>query len=161
MKPGHEMDALIHKEVFGLCDHEWRDPDSRVGAQCTRCKAQSAFTAVQETPAYSGSMAAAWVVVEKLRLEGRLISLSPHSSGMWLVCDAKALNPRGDGTADGFDDTVPESRFWVESPAHGVCLAALEWALPEEAIAPYLFDCLYCGRDRLHHGRECPTRREE
>ena len=124
---------------------------------CNKCNEQSAFTAVHETPPYSTDMGAAWHVVVKMRLWGQYVSVCPQPDGSWVVSSAKALNPNGDGTADGYDDTMQDVSVKVSNPAHGVCLVAVDDFLGAEVLDEYLVDCVLCGRRRTDgHEDGCP-----
>ena len=165
MKPGPELDALVHENVLNLCHHDWK-PDQwptpsgglHYASKCAKCEAWSHLTVWLNTPNYSRDMGMAWLVVEKLRLGGSLVSIAPEPDGMWVVSCTKALNPKGDGTADGFDDTYPDTTVKVASPAHGVCLLAVDYLLDEATLNEYLVDCMFCGETRAKgHTKDCPA----
>ena len=138
MKPGKELNALIATKIMGWKDlgmaindvHDelhWLDPDQ---------------LEKWSIPNYSVSIAAAWDVVEKLRSAGLIVSVGSYPDGKtW-------LKPPFDG-APGPEwtlQTIPEHYIcdiskqhpdwgmeWVcwgdgvgLSPAHAICLAALD-----------------------------------
>lgn len=157
MKPGPELDALVHEKVFEMCVHEWLRDGHGDETFCKKCKGGWLFTAVHTTPKYSTDMGAAHLVVENQRRQGQYVSVSPQPEGDWIVCSTKALNPRGDGTADGFDDTMPDTTVRVLTPAHGICLVAVDYLLPSGSLDEYVVDCALCGRTRTRgHEADCP-----
>lgn len=156
MKPGRELDALVHEKVFDLCAHDWRTDGHGDRTSCRKCGAFERTTAIIHTPEYSTEMGAAWAVVELLRRRGSLVSVSAQPEGFWIVSADKALNPRGDGTADGWDDTTPDLAMKVATPAHGICLVAVDYLLVEEVLDEYMIDCVFCKATRKEgHLRGC------
>lgn len=139
MKPGPELDALVHEKVFEMCVHEWLRDGHGDETFCKKCKGGWLFTAVHTTPNYSTDMGYAWAVVEHERLHGQYVSVSPQPDGTWIVSSVKALNPRMDGTADG------------------ICLVAVDYLLPSGSLDEYVMDCALCGRTRTRgHEADCP-----
>lgn len=135
MKPGPELDALVREKFFV---HE-------------------IFSLLNPPQPYSQEIGAAWLVVEELRLQGQLVGVFSQPDGSWIVSSSKALNPNGDGTADGYDDTVNDTTVRVASPAHGICLVSVEFDLPDGVLDEYVVDCTFCGRTRTRgHEKDCP-----
>lgn len=156
MRPGRELDELVHEKVMGLCAHDWRSVGGKL-TTCRKCPAVAAVAAIEATPAYSADVGAAWAVVEKLRIGGSLVSVSPQPEGHWFVNASKALNPRGDGTADGWDDTYPDTTVRVANPAHGICLVAADHLIDEADLNEFLVVCLFCGQTQANgHDEGCP-----
>lgn len=122
MKPGRELDALIVEKVIGWKPFKkkweagahrgyhdaWLDGEGR--EVCIQC------------PEYSTDIAAAWVVVEKLRESKKTIALSSvyHQTAnpywSW-ICRIEWTDKRlGYQTSIGLSESVP----------HAICLAALD-----------------------------------
>ena len=157
--PGADLDALVHAHVFGLCPHAWRERHGGDAApRCSKCGISSDFVYATTVPPYSTSAALAWSVAERLRLDGSLVSVHARPDGTWETRVEYALNPRGDGTADGWDETLVAASVRTLTMPHGVCLVAVAPSLPEDGLDPYLAACPDCGRDVLDHARDCVRR---
>lgn len=159
MKPGPELDALVHEKVMGRCPHDWEHwprttmhPDGY--RTCKLCKADDRFVQT-DIPRYSTNMVAAWLVVEKMRLGGELAVIAALPDGSWSVSYEKALNPRGDGTADDWDHTTPHCRFRTVTPTHGICIGAVDMYLDEDALDEWKIGCFVC--DTTHKEGHKPT----
>lgn len=126
MKPGREMDALIHQRVFGLCVHVWEteETDHFVGERkhtCAECGDVKETTypmlgpRSHLAPYYSTSIAAALQVLEKM--DSCQVEKNPHYAdrhgGLWFV-SVTTYNPERYGEA--YADTLP----------HAISLAALQ-----------------------------------
>lgn len=156
MKPGRELDVLVHEKVMGFCAHGWAHDGHGDRTTCSKCGKHERHVAYPDTPRYSTDMGAAWAVVEKFRVGGSLVSISAQPEGHWFVNASKALNPNGDGTADGWDDTYPDTTVRVASPAHGICLVAVDHLLDEADRNEFLVDCLFCGETQAKgHAPDC------
>jgi hypothetical protein len=103
MQAGAEMNALVAERVFGECPHRLvmmkadnSDPtDDYINWRCRHCR--KAFrglryrsthdtwrgmrTSAYPHPHYSTDIAAAWLVVEKLRGSGYLVRIQEHPDG--------------------------------------------------------------------------------
>jgi len=151
MKAGPEFDALIHEKHFSLCAHDWAKVSRvvlggrHVVPQCSKCGALEAMVVHVETPKYSTDITAAWAVVETERQRGGYISLTPLPNGKWRANRSKALNPRGDGTADNYDDTYPDSHVEADTAPMAICMAVAPFFLDEADMAEYLVECWVCG----------------
>lgn len=160
MKPGPALDAFVHEHVFGLCNHVWAMASGAVpggwhhARQCSKCMVYETFVVHPNTPPYSTDISAAWGVMEHLRRGGCLLSILPEPRGTWWVTPQKALNPRGDGTAEGWDDTIPESTYRTQTAMHGICLAAIDYLLEEEALQDYVV-CRLCQELECEHAASC------
>lgn len=165
MKPGPELDALVHEHVFQLCNHVWVIASGAVpggwhhNRQCSKCAVYESLVVHVNTPPYSTDIAAAWGVMEHLRRGGWLLSILPEPRGTWWVTPQVALNPRGDGTAEGWDDTLPECTFRTQTVMHGICLAAVEHLLGEEVLKDYVV-CRICQELEQAHAESCLALRE-
>ena len=148
LEPGRELDVCLHEKVLQLCAHAWGSGFSPDGLDtgrdyvCPKCRGNSRFVAHLETPRYSTDPGDAWLLVEHMRRGGLFVHVANQPDGMWLVSAEKALNPRGDGTADGYDDTMPGVMVKTATMPHGVCLVALDQytLLSEGALDPWAFD---------------------
>jgi len=161
MNPGRELDILVHEQVLRLCVHDdqFLSADTGYVYRCRKCGSNGHGLERKEPnpPPYSTDMTAAWKVVEGLRLGGSLIGIVPRPDGLWIVSNTKTLNPRGDGTADDYDDTYPDFAFRVPNPAFGVCIAAAQWCIPEDALDVYLMVCMMCDKTVSQgHTKGCP-----
>ena len=157
MKPGPELDVVVHEHFVKKCAHVWLRDGHGDETLCRKCGASHLFTAIREVLRYSTEMGAAWTLVETLRKDGVLVTVSAQPDGSWVVAGDPALNPREDGTADGYDDTMPGRSLRTATSAHGICLLAVEDALAEGALNEFLVDCAFCGRCRIHgHEPGCP-----
>jgi len=101
MKPGRELDALIAEKVFGL-EVEWKE-----GFGSKEVFPVSRLTAI---PEYSTDIAAAWLVVEKLKGREPSIAYEGEKYG-WEV-----------------SLTINHEIFCIygKSAPHAICLAALK-----------------------------------
>lgn len=96
MKPGRELDALIAEKVMGM-----NVQHGRVWSQEGKCLRET------DLPSYSTDIAAAWEVVEKLKL---------------------GLLPDGDKWIAGQADRAgleTSNLCWGDTAPHAICLAAL------------------------------------
>lgn len=137
------MDALIHETIFKMCAHDWGQPDSAPTSWvesprwvCAKCGCGKWGCMYGVPPEYSTEIGRAWLILSKM--QGMLLSIAAQPDGFWIVSFAKALNPKEDGTSDGYDETMPETAVQVQDPAHGICLLALD---DENLMAEYLIHC--------------------
>ncbi len=123
MKPGRELDALVAEKVMGWAWPEgrcpvcgWRFAESRehgcVPDDCSQRPRPNPI-ASEAWPHYSTDIAAAWQVVEKLR--------ELHPDG-WV----NLMNGVGDGWHVSVSTGDQEYGANAKTPAHAICLAALE-----------------------------------
>lgn len=101
MKPGRELDAVIHEKVFGRTVR-WERIINRVEP----CLDDVGYLA--PCPAYSTSIARAWEVFQMSRFDGWYIGR--EASGKWKVC------------IPCWDTTFSHA----ETAPHAICLAALK-----------------------------------
>lgn len=116
-KPGRELDALIAEKVMGLKKGEYYVDYSRLTVQERNVIDRCQGWAPELLRPYSTDIAAAWQVVEKLKLHpkaaeyGVMVGASPNGGYFcWLAsrdCEAAKIYAAG--------DTGP----------HAICLAAL------------------------------------
>lgn len=151
LKPGPALDAFVHERVFGLCAHDWNGQQER-GRICAKCGIYEFASEQPHPPAYSTDIPEAWKVLEKQRLRGEYIQVAPEPEGTWCVGASKALNPREDGTADGYDDTSFRRMYRVPSAAFGICLTAVDRHFDDEHLAT-LSLCPFC--QRVHEEGGC------
>lgn len=114
MKPGPELDALIHVEVMKMPDENLV---YAIPGQAIRYSMQEA---VNLCPPYSTAIAAAWLVVEKLIKDGfypDLIS-GENPGGFYWNCELHTAN----------DEEHPDNPYQVcgDTAPHAICLAALK-----------------------------------
>lgn len=145
-EPGRELDYLIHRKVVGLCNHDWQRVKQTHRKKCSKCGASDATTMHLAAPHYSTDIGHAWQIVEKARLDGTFIVIAPLPDGAWIISEEKALNPHGDGTADGWDETWVGVRLRATTAAFGICLLSLYWEFEEGTFDEFLADCPDCGR---------------
>src|SRR5437899_3127619 len=111
LKAGRELDALVAERVMGLvrCEalHHVIEGGYCHALPTSRDKGG-------ETPCYSTSIAAAWLVVEKLQTQACVWDLVEDKGG-WFA------------TAHCYG---PERHYgeWASTAPFSICLAALEWA---------------------------------
>lgn len=108
MPAGNEIDKLIGEKVMGLCAHEWKfvphDDDDGVYRICQKCHLE--FWGLRPPTygchygSYSTDIAAAWEVVEKLRM-----FVLPFGKTDW--CSTNTRNFRGAFENIGVADTAP------------------------------------------------------
>lgn len=112
MKPGHELDALIAKKVMG-----WKREQHLGLKQLVWKGPPDLFVTWRDDPLlYSTSIAAAWEVVEKIKLDGNMVNINTASNFSSVQIE-KLNNGRWDLAVDSTDgDTAP----------HAICLAALK-----------------------------------
>jgi hypothetical protein len=151
VKPGRELDALLHEKHFGLCHHSWDRVTGIVfggehhSRQCSKCKALEPLVVHSETPPYSTDITAAWTVMEHERRRGGYICLSPLPNGQWRAVRSKALNPKGDGTADDYDDTYPDFHVLADTAPMAICMAVGHFFLDEAVMDEFTIGCFVCG----------------
>lgn len=114
MTPGRELDALIAEKVFG-----WK-LEEHCGLKRMVWKGPPDYdvTWLENPPAYSTSIADAWLVVEKLRELGFYYCVGNLLSEP--VMGITESNTAGFGRRSDLFETVAG-----ESAAHAICLAAL------------------------------------
>lgn len=135
----YDMNALVHEKVMGFCVHQWGYDYHERQTYCARCPARYGFVVHMHTPLYSHDLNMAWLVVEKLRETGEYVTITPSIKNArgYTVSRSKALNPHGDGTADGWDNTQDSVVVTAPSAAYGICLVAVAEYLPEGALDEY------------------------
>lgn len=104
MKPGPELDKLVHKHVMEL-------PWSTV-------------------PPYSTDMTWAWHVVEKCFDGGEVIGITRDLDGQYIV-GISNWTGSVDG-ARIWDDTKYEPQFKCPTAPHAICIAAVSFYLPDQ-----------------------------
>ena len=158
MKPGPDLDALIAEKLMTQCVHDDVTERAVTGYRhrCRKCGdlGHGMTRGTPPCPAYSTDITAAWSVLENTRLHGAFISVTPRPDGRWSASRAKALNPRGDGTSDDYDDTYPEYSIVADTAPMAICMAALSVFLYNE-MDEYLVDC-FCGKTVSQpHASDC------
>jgi hypothetical protein len=140
---GRELDALIAEKVMG-----WRiDYDSaHHWMECGTSVDDLIFTApgsifhgeqrISDVPHYSTDIAAAWLIVEKLRLDGRYLQMNDtmgaYRAQFYTLTDTMTNHPAMmlDGAYYQFGDTA----------SHAISLASLRPLNPKKPLS---------GRDRV------------
>ena len=114
-KAGRELDALIAEKVTGVvpCD-EWSRFNSYSESRDEPHEDHDCRSTSFWPPHYSTNIAAAWEVVEKLRVEGLRLRLVEYTDGFYAVFGAMAI------------DTAPWQASQVETAQLAICLAALK-----------------------------------
>ena len=109
---------------------------------------------------FSTDIRLAWAVLERARLWGRYVSVIPRPDGRWSAGTAKALNPRGDGSADGYDDTAFDWHVVGSTTAQVICLAVVVDRLDAASAREHVVSCMFCETTeaeghlpRCHMGR--------
>lgn len=106
MKPGRKLNDIIATEVMGWTKVKygfgWQPPD-RPGTEC-------------ETPNYSGDIAAAWTIAEKLEKNFNFIGPGPDGWNAVFFIET-----------DEFGRAIGSMGAIGETAAHAMCLAALRF----------------------------------